>query len=44
MKGLECQFGQGFLFSKPMEPGAIDSWMQAEELRIGKKLLPVNDI
>lgn len=33
MKGLECKFGQGFLFSKPLEPGAIDAWMQAEKAR-----------
>jgi diguanylate cyclase (GGDEF)-like protein/PAS domain S-box-containing protein len=32
MKMLECQFGQGYLFSKPMEPDAIDAWIQSEEL------------
>ncbi len=31
MKDLACQFGQGFLFSKPMKPGAIDAWIEAEE-------------
>lgn len=33
MKGLDCRFGQGFLISKPMEPGAIDAWMQVEKLK-----------
>jgi EAL domain-containing protein (putative c-di-GMP-specific phosphodiesterase class I) len=37
MKGLDCQYGQGFLFSKPMEPGAIDAWMEAEELKFRDK-------
>ena len=37
MKGLECQFGQGFLFSKPMEPGSIDAWVRGENLKVGKK-------
>lgn len=31
MKGLECRFGQGYLFSKPMKPGDIDEWIQAEK-------------
>jgi len=25
--GLECGFGQGFLFSKPLPPEALESWM-----------------
>ncbi|MBI5484206.1 MAG: EAL domain-containing protein [Deltaproteobacteria bacterium] len=33
MKGLDCRFGQGFIFSKPMKPDDIDAWMQAEELK-----------
>ena len=35
MKGLECRFGQGFLFSRPLEPGAIDAWVLMEELKSG---------
>lgn len=31
MKELECQLGQGYLFSKPMESDAIEAWMQTEE-------------
>ena len=31
IKTLECQFGQGFLISRPMAPGAIDAWFKAEE-------------
>ncbi|MEI6213006.1 MAG: EAL domain-containing protein [Desulfuromonadales bacterium] len=34
MKGLECQFGQGFLFSKPMEPGDIDAWLRQEKEKL----------
>jgi len=33
--GLECGFGQGFLFSKPLPPEALESWMQL------KKNMPV---
>lgn len=33
MKGLDCQFGQGFLFSKPMRPDAIDAWIQAGDYK-----------
>lgn len=33
MKDLECHFGQGFLFSKPMKPGAIDAWIKMEQLK-----------
>ena len=33
MKDLDCRFGQGFIFSKPMKPDDIDAWMQAEELK-----------
>ncbi|MBC8018148.1 MAG: EAL domain-containing protein, partial [Verrucomicrobia bacterium] len=36
IKGLNCQFGQGFLIARPMVPGAIDAWMQAEEYKAGK--------
>ena len=35
MKGLECRFGQGFLISEPLEPGAIDAWVLLEELKSG---------
>ncbi len=34
MQKMECQFGQGFLFSVPMEPEAIDAWVKAEQLKI----------
>lgn len=27
IKELDCRFGQGFLFSKPMEAAAIDGWL-----------------
>jgi len=37
MKGLECQFGQGYLFSKPMKPDEIGAWMQAEEIKAGDR-------
>ena len=30
LKGLACRFGQGYLFSMPMEPGAIEAWMQGD--------------
>ncbi|MEK6744389.1 MAG: EAL domain-containing protein [Nitrospirota bacterium] len=29
IKGLECGFGQGFLFSKPLPPEAIENWILA---------------
>ncbi len=36
IKDLQCQFAQGFLFSEPMESGAIDAWVQAmSEMRRG---------
>ncbi|MDP2277290.1 MAG: EAL domain-containing protein, partial [Nitrospirota bacterium] len=36
IKNLQCQFAQGFLFSEPMESGAIDAWVQAmSEMRRG---------
>ncbi|MBT1071275.1 GGDEF and EAL domain-containing protein [Pelotalea chapellei] len=31
---LECQFGQGYLFSKPMEAASLDEWIMT---RIAKK-------
>jgi len=34
MQNMQCQFGQGFLISVPMEPGAIDAWVEAEKLKI----------
>jgi diguanylate cyclase (GGDEF)-like protein/PAS domain S-box-containing protein len=33
MKGLECQLGQGYLFSRPMKPDAIETWMKTEKTR-----------
>ncbi len=32
IKELECQYGQGFFFSKAMEPVAIDRWIRSEAL------------
>jgi diguanylate cyclase (GGDEF)-like protein len=37
MKGMECRLGQGYLFSKPMAPGAIEAWMLAEEFKTSDK-------
>jgi EAL domain-containing protein (putative c-di-GMP-specific phosphodiesterase class I) len=37
MKELECRFGQGYLFSCPLEPGAIDAWVKAEGFKPGEK-------
>jgi len=34
MQNMQCQFGQGFLISVPMEPGAIDAWVKAEKLKV----------
>ena len=34
LKELQCQFAQGFLFSEPMAPGAIDAWVRAEKLEV----------
>jgi diguanylate cyclase (GGDEF)-like protein len=30
MKALECQFGQGFLISRPMGADAVDAWVRSE--------------
>lgn len=30
IKDLECQYCQGFLFSRPLAPAAIESWIRAE--------------
>jgi EAL domain-containing protein (putative c-di-GMP-specific phosphodiesterase class I) len=32
IKDLKCQYGQGFFFSKPMEPVEIDRWIRSESL------------
>jgi EAL domain-containing protein (putative c-di-GMP-specific phosphodiesterase class I) len=37
MKELECRFGQGFIFSEPMQPGDIDAWIKSEGSRYGKR-------
>ncbi len=37
VKKLQCRFGQGYLFSKPMAPGSIDGWLQANKVRNGDK-------
>jgi diguanylate cyclase (GGDEF)-like protein/PAS domain S-box-containing protein len=34
MQNMQCQFGQGFLISVPMEPGAIDAWVKAEKVKV----------
>ena len=31
IKGLECGFGQGFLFSKPLPPEALENWILSEK-------------
>jgi diguanylate cyclase (GGDEF)-like protein/PAS domain S-box-containing protein len=31
---MKCQFGQGFLFSVPMDPDEIDAWIKAEKFDI----------
>jgi EAL domain-containing protein (putative c-di-GMP-specific phosphodiesterase class I) len=31
IRGMKCQYGQGFLFSKPMAPSAVDSWIRSEK-------------
>ncbi len=33
IKGLDCQFGQGFLIARPMAPAAIDAWIEADVLK-----------
>jgi EAL domain-containing protein (putative c-di-GMP-specific phosphodiesterase class I) len=33
MQNMQCQFGQGFLISMPMDPTAIDAWVKAEKLK-----------
>jgi EAL domain-containing protein (putative c-di-GMP-specific phosphodiesterase class I) len=30
---LNCQYGQGFLFSEPMDRGEIDAWVKAENFQ-----------
>ena len=32
IKDLKCHYGQGFFFSKPMEPVDIDRWIRSESL------------
>ena len=34
MKEMQCEFGQGYLFSKPMEPLKIDRWIESEDMMI----------
>ncbi len=34
VKELQCRYGQGFLFSQPMEPRAIDRWIKAENIHL----------
>ncbi len=29
--GLECELGQGFLFSRPLDPGALDDFLKGSE-------------
>jgi diguanylate cyclase (GGDEF)-like protein/PAS domain S-box-containing protein len=31
IRGMKCQYGQGFLFSKPMAPPAVDNWIKNEK-------------
>jgi EAL domain-containing protein (putative c-di-GMP-specific phosphodiesterase class I) len=30
IKELRCQYGQGYLFARPMEPGEVGEWLKAE--------------
>jgi EAL domain-containing protein (putative c-di-GMP-specific phosphodiesterase class I) len=30
INNLNCHYGQGFLFSEPMESAAVDAWMEAK--------------
>jgi EAL domain-containing protein (putative c-di-GMP-specific phosphodiesterase class I) len=34
MQKMECQFGQGFLISMPLEADRIDDWVKAEKLKV----------
>ncbi len=34
IQNMKCRFGQGFLFSVPMDPDAIDAWVKAEKFDI----------
>ena len=35
LKDLKCHYGQGFLFSYPLEPNAIESWMTSQSPPMG---------
>ncbi len=35
IKDLQCQYGQGYLFARPMEPGELDGWLKAEKVHAG---------
>jgi diguanylate cyclase (GGDEF)-like protein/PAS domain S-box-containing protein len=32
IKGLDCQYGQGFLFSRPLPAEAMDAWIRSEKV------------
>ena len=32
IKGLDCQYGQGFLFSRPLPVEAMDAWIRLEKV------------
>ncbi len=34
VRDMDCRYGQGFLFSEPMEPVAIDRWIETENIRM----------
>jgi EAL domain-containing protein (putative c-di-GMP-specific phosphodiesterase class I) len=31
IKDLQCQYGQGYLFARPMEPGELGEWLKTEQ-------------
>lgn len=35
VKELNCRFGQGFLFAKPLEPEELDEWVRADRKKHG---------
>ncbi len=34
IKEMKCEYGQGFLFSKPMDPASIDNWIKTENIQM----------
>ena len=38
IKDLECHFGQGYLFSRPLKADVIDTWIRSEALNVSKNI------